>query len=65
MNQKKIDKVKEEIIRLDSALVDLDRKKDEYGKHGWSVFHGCAETGAVKRASLDLTRALADMRKSN
>lgn len=30
---------------------------DSYAKYG------CRETGAVKRASLDLSRALADMRK--
>jgi len=36
----------------------LERAKDdEY------AYMGCRESGAVKRASLDLTRALADLRR--
>ena len=35
------------------------RKKDEW----LHDFQGCKESGAVRRASLDLTAALADMRK--
>ena len=29
------------------------------------VLYGCAESGAVKRSSMDLTRALAELRKSD
>jgi hypothetical protein len=36
----------------------LEREKDDSFAH-----MGCKESGAVRRSSLDLTRALADMRR--
>lgn len=39
------------------ALQDRRAKKDLYD------WQGCKESGAVRRASLDLTRALSDLRK--
>jgi hypothetical protein len=44
-------------IAAAKALEDRREKRDLYD------FQGCRESGAVRRASLDLTRALADMRK--
>ena len=36
----------------------------EFSAAGLYAFQGCRESGAVRRASLDLTRALADLRRS-
>jgi hypothetical protein len=55
ITQKKIDVVKAEIERL------LERLKDYE-----AIEHGCGpkQTGAIGRASMDLTRVLADLRRS-
>jgi hypothetical protein len=44
----------------------LDRVKalkDAIGNNQYAVEYGSKETGAVRRASMDLTRALAEMRR--
>ena len=43
----------------------FDREKDERGdrKDNQYALYGCKESGAVKRSSLDLSRALANMRR--
>lgn len=51
MDKNKISKVKEEMLRLNDAIVAMER------------YWGPKETGAVRRASMDLTRALAELRK--
>jgi hypothetical protein len=38
--------------------------KDLCGNNEYAISYGNKETGAVRRASMDLTRALADMRQS-
>lgn len=61
----KIEKVKQEIQRLKDAI----RKLEEVNpgpttmSNGW--LYGPRETGAVRRASMDVTRALADLRRPN
>lgn len=51
MNKNKVNKVKEEMARLENAISAMEKC--------W----GPKETGAVRRASMDLTRALAELRK--
>ena len=51
-----ISEAKRFIDRAEKALTDF--KTNEYAGNG------TAATGACKRASMDLTRALADMRKT-
>ncbi len=41
-----------------SATLDTKIRRDDF------PFAGCKETAAVRRASMDLTRALADFRRS-
>jgi hypothetical protein len=44
----------------------LDRVKalkDSCGNNEYAISYGNKETGAVRRASMDLTRALAEMRR--
>lgn len=50
------------------VAMDLIHKADEVvakDKAGENPFYGCKETGSLRRASLELTRALAEMRKAN
>jgi hypothetical protein len=62
MKQSKVKKVKEEMNRLSSAIKKLETSGVKFGIDGyWSP----KETGAVRRASMDLTRALSELRKSN
>ena len=47
-----------------SRLLDRAREaKARLEKDKWAYW-GCKETGAVRRASMDLTRALAELRKA-
>ena len=46
---------------IDSGKAVMARYRQE--GIGGCVFDGCAETGACRRASMDLTRALAELRK--
>lgn len=61
INQHEIDNVRSEIRRLEHALDILTG--DENWRPGGLVV-GTAASGAVRRASMDLTRALADLRRS-
>ena len=57
MNKSKLHKAMFEAKRFYEKAKELDKEgKDTY-------FTGSALSGAVKRASMDLTRALADLRK--
>jgi len=61
MNKESIKLVKEEIKRFNKCLAKVESRmeKDSY------VFYGCKETGALKRASMDLSNALVSLRRSN
>ena len=63
MNHKTIATVKTEIRRLQSRISELEiaASSDDATKYNWLY---PKETGAVRRASMDLTRALADMRRA-
>lgn len=49
--------------KAENVLDEVERRKGDKGYS--SVFYGSKETGALRRASMDLTRALADLRKPN
>jgi len=57
---KRVQKAKHDALRFIAAVEELEARHD---KDGDCVFYGCRETGAMKRASMDLTRALADVRR--
>ena len=64
MNIENIKKAKEEALRFVERVDELLREKTKYDsgdKKYW--FNAPKQSGAVRRASLDLTRALAEMRK--
>jgi hypothetical protein len=57
------------IKKLDVAIFEAMRflqKANELRNHGApsGYFYGSKESGSVKRSSMDLTRALADLRRS-
>lgn len=58
MDKKKIDAVKVEMKRLEARIKNLEESDD-----GTHRYWASKETGAVRRASMDLTRALAELRK--
>jgi hypothetical protein len=60
MLESKVKKVKTELKRMKDAIEEMEKKA--VISHG--SFWGPKETGAVRRASMDLTRSLADLRKS-
>lgn len=65
------------LAKLTAAIIEADRfiKRAEAlrdlhldnnaGKQAGDIYENPREQGAVKRASMDLTRALADLRKPN
>lgn len=66
--------VKEETIRLQKRidlllkLLDTSMKKDRYNENRYAsttINDFPKERGAIRRASMDLTRVLADLRKSD
>lgn len=59
MNQQKLNVVEARIILLQEAMTALNERM----KAEPSALYGSKETGAVRRASLDLTRALAALRR--
>lgn len=64
MNIENIKKAKQEALRFVERADALlqERKKYDEGEKKY-CFNAPKESGAVRRASLDLTRALAEMRK--
>lgn len=61
MDKNKVSKVKEEMSRFKRAISDMEKNATvDATNHYW----GPKETGAVRRASMDLTRALAELRRS-
>lgn len=66
MKRSRVEKVWSEMARLQSAISALyEAAVNESGQPDFFYHHFPRETGAVRRASMDLTRALADMRKSD
>ena len=61
VTREKMAAVRVEMKRLSRAMKDMESALKVYEFAGW----GCRESGAVKRASMDLTRALADLRRSS
>lgn len=58
IDKEKIDAVKEELRRLTKAIDAWE--KSPFAQRSW----GSPESGAVKRASMDVTRALVTLRRS-
>ena len=76
MNRAQIETVSNlaaEVVGLCKLALDrIDRERQEYAewrgceiepKHPYDHSHGSRETGALRRRSMDLTRALADLRR--
>jgi hypothetical protein len=74
MRLTKINQVEIEIVRLQLAIAGLRLAHESDKAHSFKYSRGLTDffetetnasshTGAVKRASMDLTRALADLRK--
>lgn len=62
MNDDKIKEAKAEAKRFLKRVTELEEMRARNKGDMWSAY-GMKEHGAVKRASLDLTRALAKLRK--
>ena len=60
MNKAKLETVKIEIDRFMSRADDYVKEKEKIGSN--SAYETPKESGALRRASLDLTRALAKFR---
>ena len=60
MNKLKVEAAKKEMIRFENRLYDWEKAVKENGSNSWTM---PKEYGALRRASMDLTRALADMRR--
>ncbi len=60
MRKDRLCKVEQELNRYNQAVAALRAKGIDSGVE---TYYGSKETGAVRRASLDLSRALADLRK--
>ena len=65
MKKSKIDRVKTEMDRLKERIEALEAEAldDGFGRGKMTDYWSPKETGAVRRASMDLTRALADLRR--
>ena len=59
ITKEKIKAVKVELSRFKKALANLEGEEDKY-----TFMIGNKNTGALKRASMDLSRSLANLRKS-
>lgn len=59
MDVVKMEKAKREAYRFLEAVTKMEGKVDA-DKHAW---YGCSESGQLKRSSMDLSRALIDLRK--
>lgn len=64
MKIEKVLKAEKEAKRFIESINNLKKRiKKEQGFIKIGYISGCAETGAVKRSSMDLTRSLANLRK--
>ena len=62
--EKKIHKYTKAISEAKRFIKRADEAKGELMKGNLSYMTGCKETAAAKRASMDLTRVLAELRKT-
>jgi len=60
----RLEKVKAEMKRLQVTISNLEGQFGEKKPDSYTYSYP-RETGAIKRASMDLTRALSDLRKSD
>jgi hypothetical protein len=58
MTNEKIETAKQEALRFLKRVEELEKEWQPS-----TYYTACKESGAVKRASMDLTRALAELRK--
>lgn len=65
MKSEKINEVKRLMKELGKAISEMETEEKENRKseHGDYLYPSPKHRGAVRRKSMDLTRALADMRK--
>ena len=64
MNRYKIERIKREAARFLDAVQELEQKGHLSDGYGCPKFYYPGKyTGAVRRASMDLTRALAKLRR--
>ena len=65
MNRDRVEKAKAEALRFLEAVEKVEENFPEYNRWAGHTPFGCGtkDTGALRRASLELTRALAEMRK--
>ena len=57
------DSIETAIVEAKRFLEKADRVRISVPQKGYRIAFGPKETGALRRASMDLTRALAEMRK--
>lgn len=58
-----IEKLTEVVDEAHRFLTAAQKMIDKDGEDNYAISFGCRESGALRRASMDLTRALADLRK--
>lgn len=66
MNANSMARAKREANRFLDAVAAVEATEADMRKKGFmgcNVFQGSRETGALRRASMDLTRALAELRR--
>lgn len=61
MNLKKVELAEREAKRFLEKVKELKKR----AKIDIYAFHGCKETGSVKRSSMDLSRSLSELRKTD
>ena len=56
-----------ELLKEDDRVKRLEKEAEKAGRREYIAgpFYGSRESGSARRASLDLTRALAEMRQSS
>jgi len=64
MKQSKIDKVKAEVRRFLDAIEQVECRANTHEVGHECYYSSPKQTGAARRSSMDLTRALADLRRS-
>lgn len=63
MTNEKLAAVKAEVWRFGERIKALEKARADNVRAGWHHALCPKETGAVRRASMELTRALADLRR--
>jgi hypothetical protein len=60
MNMVSIDRAKKRVKEFLDRVAEMEIKFEE----DETAFYGCRESAALRRSSMDLTRALADLRRA-